>query len=150
MSLPSLETLTNFDQIMSTLEKDIELTLLKEKMEHMKERRRVAVRKYMKKLRETDESFREKEKIRRKKWYEDHREEILQKQKNSHKKDPEKDKKYYAKLKERMEADPELKEKILEDQRRRDKIRRELLKAKKMAEQLEQITENDQKAIQLL
>ena len=147
MSLPSLD---NFDQIMSTLEKDIELTLLKEKMEHMKERRRVAVRKYLKKLRETDESFREKEKIRRKKWYEDHREQILQKQKNSPNKDPEKDKKYYAKLKERMEADPELKEKILEDQRRRDKIRRELLKAKKMAEQLEQITENDQKAIQLL
>ena len=51
MSLPSLESLTNFDQIMSTLENDIELTLLKEKMEHMKERSRVAVRKYMKKLR---------------------------------------------------------------------------------------------------
>ena len=52
---------------MNTVEKDIELTLLKEKMEHMKEQRRVAVRKYMKKLRETDESFREKEKIRNKK-----------------------------------------------------------------------------------
>jgi hypothetical protein len=51
---------------MNNLEKDIELTLLKEKMEQMKERRRVAVRKYMKKLRETDESFREKEKIREK------------------------------------------------------------------------------------
>jgi hypothetical protein len=65
MSLPSLEKLFNFDQIMNNLEKDIELTLLKEKMEHMKEQRRVAVRKYMKKLRETDESFREKEKIRK-------------------------------------------------------------------------------------
>ena len=130
MSLPSLEKLFNFDHIMNNLEKDIELILLKEKMEQMKERRRVAVRKYMKKLRETDESFREKEKIR-KKWYEDHREEILQKQKNSPNKDPEKDKKYYAKLKERMDVDPELKEKILEDQRRRGKIYRELLKAKK-------------------
>ena len=67
MSLPSLEKLFNFDHIMNNLEKDIELTLLKEKMEHMKEQRRVAVRKYMKKLRETDESFREKEKIRKKK-----------------------------------------------------------------------------------
>jgi predicted RNase H-like nuclease len=134
---------------MNNLEKDIELTLLKEKMEHMKEQRRVAVRKYMKKLRETDESFREKEKIR-KKWYEDHREEILQKQKNSPNKDQEKDKKYYAKLKERMEADSELKQKVLEDQRRRGKIYRELLKAKKMAGQLEQITENKEVGLQLL
>jgi hypothetical protein len=74
---------------MNNLEKDIEFTLLKEKMEQMKERRRVAVRKYMKKLRETDESFREKEKIRKNKWYEDHREEILQKQKESPNKDTE-------------------------------------------------------------
>ena len=100
---------------MNNLEKDIELTLLKEKMEHMKEQRRVAARKYLKKLRETDESFREKEKIRKKKWYEDHREEILQK----HRED--KDKKYYAKLKERMDSDPELKQKMLEDTRRRGK-----------------------------
>jgi hypothetical protein len=135
---------------MNNLEKDIELTLLKEKMEHMKEQRRVAVRKYMKKLRETDESFREKEKIRKKKWYEDHREEIIQKQKNSPNKDPEKDKKYYAKLKERMDSDPELKQKILEDQRRRGKIYRELLKAKKMAGQLEQIPENKELGLQLL
>jgi hypothetical protein len=70
---------------MNNLEKDIELTLLKEKMEHMKEQRRVAARKYLKKLRETDESFREKEKIRRK-WYEEHREEVLQKQNESQKK----------------------------------------------------------------
>ena len=147
MSQPSLEKLFNFDQIMNNVEKDIELTLLKQKMEQMKERRRVAVRKYMKKLRETDESFREKEKIRRKKWYEDHREEILQKQKERSK-DPEKDKRYYAKLKERMESDPELKEKILEDQRRRGRIYREMLKAKKMAEQLESIDETKQ--LQLL
>ena len=66
MSLPPFEKLFNFDHIMKNLEKDIELTLLQEKMEQMKERRRVAVPKYMKKLRETDESFREKEKIRRK------------------------------------------------------------------------------------
>ena len=143
----SLSFLDKFDEIMDNLEKDIELTLLKEKMEQMKERRRVAVRKYMKKLRETDESFREKEKIRRKKWYEDHREEILQKQKERSK-DPEKDKRYYAKLKERMESDPELKEKILEDQRRRGRIYREMLKAKKMAEQLESIDETKQ--LQLL
>ena len=76
------------------------------------------------------------------KWYEDHREEILQKQKESPKKDTEKDNKYSAKLKERMEADPQLKDKILEDERRRGKIYRELLKAKEMAGQLEQITEN--------
>ena len=62
----SLSLLEKFDQIMNNLEKDIELTLLKEKMEHMKERRRVAVRKYMKKLRETDE-FKEKERLRAKK-----------------------------------------------------------------------------------
>ena len=49
MSLPSLEKLFNFDQIMNNVEEDIELSLLKEKMEQMKERRRVAVRKYMKK-----------------------------------------------------------------------------------------------------
>ena len=64
MSLPSLE---KFDEIMSNLEKDIELNTLKEKMEHMKERHREAVRKYMKKHRETDESFREKERLRAKK-----------------------------------------------------------------------------------
>ena len=63
--------------------------------------------------------------------YEEHREEILRKQKESPNKDTEKDKKYYAKLKQRMESDPKLKEKILEDQRRRGKIYRELIKAKK-------------------
>ena len=145
-----LESLKDFDKIMNNLERDIELTLLKEKMEHMKERRRVAVRKYMKKLRETDE-FKEKERQRAKKRYEEHREEILQKQKQSPNKDPEKDKRYYAKLKERMEADPELKEKLMEDQRRRGRIYRELLKAKKMAEwQLENIDENKELGLQLL
>ena len=144
----SLSLLEKFDQIMNNLEKDIELTLLKEKMEHMKERRRVAVRKYMKKLRETDE-FKEKERLRAKKRYEEHREEILEKQKQSPK-DPQKDKRYYAKLKERMETDPELKEKVLEDQRRRGRIYRELVKAKKMAQQLEQIPEHKELGLQLL
>ena len=135
MSLLSLE---KFDEIMSNLEKDIELNALKEKLEHMKERRREAVRKYMKKLRENDETFREKERLRAKKRYEEHREEILQKQKESPNKGPEKDKRYYAKLKERMESDPELKEKILEDQRRRGKMYRELVKARKMVADNEQ------------
>ena len=93
----SLSLLEKFDQIMNNLEKDIELTLLKEKMEHIKERRIVAVRKYMKKLRETDE-FKEKERLRATKRYEEHREEILEKQKQSPNKDPENDKIYYAKL----------------------------------------------------
>ena len=49
-----------------------------------------------------------------------------------------------------MDSDPELKQKILEDQRRRGKIYRELLKAKKMAGQLEQIPENKELGLQLL
>ena len=50
-----------------------------------------------------------------------------------------------------MDVDPELKQKILEDQRRRGKIYRELLKAKKKtAGQLEQIPENKELGLQLL
>ena len=49
-----------------------------------------------------------------------------------------------------METDPELKEKVLEDQRRRGKVYRELVKAKKMAQQLEKIPENKKLGLQLL
>ena len=132
----TLSFVENFDAIMSKLEADDELTQLKAKMERMKEQRRVAVRKYMKKLRETDEAFQEKERIRARQRYADNREkmqeqkrEYMRLNKDNIKKDPEKDKIYYAKLKERMEADPELKEKRLEQQRIRGKKHRELVKA---------------------
>ena len=39
----------NFDDIMDKKEADVELAMLKEKMEQIKERRREAVRKYLKK-----------------------------------------------------------------------------------------------------
>ena len=123
---------------MSKLEADVELDQLKEKMERMKEQSRVAVRKYMKKLRETDPEFQEKERIRARQRYQYNKEKIqeqkreyMRQNKDNLKKDPDKDKKYYAKLKERMEADPELKEKRLEQQRARGKTFRELMKAKK-------------------
>jgi len=123
---------------MSKLEADVELAQLKEKMERMKEQRRAAVRKYMKKLRETDPEFQEKERIRARQRYHDNKEKIQEQKreymrlsKDNIKKDPDKDKRYYAKIKERMEADPELKEKRLEQQRARGKTFRELVKAKK-------------------
>ena len=50
-----------------------------------------------------------------------------------------------------MDADPELKQKILEDQRRRGKIYRELVKARKMVDgKLDKIDENDELGLQLL
>ena len=123
---------------MSKLEADVELAQLKEKMERMVEQRRAAVRKYMKKLRETDPEFQEKERIRARQRYQDNKEKIqeqkreyMRQNKDNIKKDPDKDKRYYAKLKERMEADPELKEKRLEQQRARGKTFREVMKAKK-------------------
>ena len=61
--------------------------------------------------------------------------------KDNIKKDPDKDKRYYAKLKERMEADPELKEKRLEQQRARGKTFRELVKAKKIVANNDKNTE---------
>jgi hypothetical protein len=61
---------------MSKLEADVELAQLKEKMERMKEQRRAAVRKYMKKLRETDPEFQEKERIRARQRYQDNKEKI--------------------------------------------------------------------------
>ena len=50
--------------------------------------------------------------------------------KDNIKKDPDKDKRYYEQVKERMEADPELKEKRLEQQRAKGKTFREVMKAK--------------------
>ena len=134
----TLSFVENFDRMMSKLEADVELAQLKEKIERMKEQRRVAVRKCMKKLRETDPEFQEKERIRARQRYQDNKEkmqeqkkEYMRQNKDKIKKDPDKDKRYYAKLKERMEAGPELKEKRLEQQRARGKVRRELMKAKK-------------------
>jgi hypothetical protein len=142
----TLTFVENFDRIMSKLEADVELAQLKEKMERMKEQRRAAVRKYMKKLRETDPEFQEKERIRARQRYQDNKEKIqeqkreyMRQNKDNIKKDPEKDKRYYAKLKERMEAYPELKEKRLEQQRARGKTFRELVKAKKI------VANNDKK-----
>ena len=134
----TLSFVEHFDTIMSKLEADDELAQLKAKMERMKEQRRAAVRKYTKKLRETDPAFQEKERIRARQRYAANREQMQEKKreymrlnKDNIKKDPEKDKRYYAKLKERMEADPELKEKRLEQQRARGKAHRESVKAKK-------------------
>ena len=72
----TLTFVEHFDRIMSKLEADVELAQLKEKMERMKEQRRVAVRKYMKKLRETDPEFQEKERIRARQRYQDNKEKI--------------------------------------------------------------------------
>ena len=139
---------------MSKLKADVELAQLKEKMERMKEQRRVAVRKYMKKLRETDPEFQEKERIRARQRYQDNKEKIqeqkreyMRQNKDNIKKDPDKDKRYYAKLKERMEADPELKEKRLEQQRARGKTFREVMKAKKIIANNEK---NNEPIIELL
>ena len=143
-----VESEIDFQGIMSKLEADVELAQLKEKMARMVEQRRAAVRKYMKKLRETDPEFQEKERIRARQRYHDNKEKIqgqkreyMRQNKDNIKKDPDKDKRYYAKLKERMEADPELKEKRLEQQRARGKTFRELVKAKK-------IIANDEKNIE--
>ena len=113
----TLTFVENFDKIMSKLEADVELAQLKEKWERLVEQRRAAVRKYMKKL-QADPAFQEKERIRARQRYADNREkmqeqkrEYMRQNKDNIKKDPDKDKRYYAKLKERMEADPELKEK---------------------------------------
>ena len=144
----TLTFVENFDRIMSKLEADVELAQLKEKWERLQEQRRAAVRKYMKKL-QADPGFQEKERIRARQRYADNREKIqeqkreyMRQNKDNIKKDPDKDKIYYAKLKERMEADPELKEKRLEQQRVRGKVHRELMKAKKIvAGHLEKIQE---------
>jgi hypothetical protein len=135
----TLTFVENFDRIMNKLEADVELAQLKEKMARMVEQRRAAVRKYLKKLRENDPEFQEKERIRARQRYQDNKEKIQEQKreymrlnKDNIKKDPDKDKRYYAKLKERMEADPELKEKRLEQQRARGKTFRELVKAKKI------------------
>ena len=124
---------------MNKLEADVELAQLKEKMARMVEQRRAAVRKYLKKCRDNDPEFQEKERIRARQRYQDNKEKIQEQKreymrlnKDNIKKDPDKDKRYYAKLKERMEADPELKEKRLEQQRARGKTFRELVKAKKI------------------
>ena len=91
----------NFDKRMSKLEADVELAQLKEKLERLKEQRRAAVRKYMKKL-QADPAFQEKERIRARQRYADNREKIqeqkreyMRQNKDNIKKDPDKDKRYY-------------------------------------------------------
>ena len=144
----TLTFVENFDQIMNKLEADVELAQLKEKMARMVEQRRAAVRKYLKKLRDNDPEFQEKERIRARQRYQDNKEKIKEQKreymrlnKDNIKKDPDKDKRYYAKLKERMEADPELKEKRLEQLRANGKTFRELVKAKKIIANNEKNTE---------
>ena len=127
MTLLSLE---NFDEIMDKVQADVELALLKEKFERLREQRRAAVRKYIAKMRETDPEFREKERAKAKKSYELHKEEILERRKQKGNKS-EIDRIYYEKLKERMEKDPEFKQKRLEQQRKRTETRRGLVEAKK-------------------
>ena len=56
----------------------------------------------------------------------------MRQNKDKIKKDPDTYKRYYAKLKERVEAYLEVKEKRLEQQRARGKTFRELVKAKKI------------------
>ena len=65
----------NLDKIMSKLEANVELAQLKEKWEHLKEQRRAAVRKYMKKV-QADPAFQEKERIRARQRYADNREKM--------------------------------------------------------------------------
>ena len=89
-------------------------------------------------MRETNETYKEKEKLRARQRYADNIEKMREQKreyylrnKDNIKRDPEKDKIYYLKLREKMEEDPELREKWLEQQRGRNRIHRELLKAKK-------------------
>ena len=146
----------NFDDIMDKAEADVELALLKEKMEQIKERRREAVRKYLKKMRETSESYQEKEKLRARQRYADNIEKMREQKreyylrnKDNIKRDPEKDKRYYLKLREKMEEDPELKERKLEQQRARNKIRYELVKANKIISE-QQLENNEEVILELL
>ena len=130
MTLLSLE---NFDQIMNKLEADVELAILKEKFGRLQQQRSDATKRYIAKMRETNPEFRDKERARAKKSYELHREEILERRKQKGNKS-EIDRIYYEKLKERMERDPEFKQKRLEQQRKRAEIRRGLVEAKKIAD----------------
>ena len=69
----------NFDLIMDKLEADVDLALIKEKCERLREQRSAATKKYIAKMRETNPGFRDKERARAKKSYELHKEEILKK-----------------------------------------------------------------------
>ena len=107
----------NSDAIMTKLETDLELAQLRAKIERMKEQQRAATRKYLKKRTETAPAFQEKARIRARQRHADNREqmqeqrrEYMRQNKDNIKKNPDIDKISYEKLKERMEADPELKE----------------------------------------
>ena len=121
----------NFDQVMDKLEADVDLALIKEKYERLREQRSAATKKYIAKMRETNPEFRDRERARAKKSYELHKEEILEKRRQKGNKS-EIDKRYYERLKERMENDPAFREQRLEQQRRRIEIRKGLLEAKKI------------------
>ena len=126
-------SLENFDEIMDKAQADIELAILKEKFGRLQQQRSDATKRYIAKMRETNPEFRDKERARAKKSYELHREEILERRKQKGNKS-EIDRIYYEKLKERMERDPEFKQKRLEQQRKRTEIRRGLVEAKKIVD----------------
>ena len=126
-------SLDNFDEIMNKVEADVELAILKEKFGRLQQQRSDATKRYIAKMRETNPEFRDKERARAKKSYELHREEILERRKQKGNKS-EIDRVYYEKLKERMERDPEFKQRRLDQQRKRAEIRRGLVEAKKIVD----------------
>ena len=123
-------SLKNYDQIMDKVETDVELALIKEKYERLREQRSAATKRYIEKMRKTNPEFREKERAKAKQSYELHKEEILERRRQKGNKS-EIDKRYWEKLKERVENDPEFKEKRLEQQRQGAQVRKGLLEAKK-------------------
>ena len=114
---------------MDRVEADVELAILREKFGKLQQQRTEATKRYITKMRETNPEFRDKERARAKKSYELHREEILERRKQRGNRS-EIDRVYYEKLKERMNNDPEFKQQRLDQQRARAQIRKGLLEAK--------------------
>ena len=125
----TLTFLEDFETIMDKVEADVELAILKEKFGRLQQQRTEATKRYITKMRETNPEFRDKERARAKKSYELHREEILERRKQRGNRS-EIDRVYYEKLKERMNNDPEFKQQRLDQQRARAQIRKGLLEAK--------------------
>ena len=125
----TLTFLEDFETIMDRVEADVELAILREKFGRLQQQRTEATKRYITKMRETNPEFRDKERARAKKSYELHREEILEKRKQRGNRS-EIDRVYYEKLKERMNNDPEFKQQRLDQQRARAQIRKGLLEAK--------------------
>ena len=125
----TLTFLEDFETIMDRVEADVELAILREKFGKLQQQRTEATKRYITKMRETNPEFRDKERARAKKSYELHREEILGRRKQRGNRS-EIDRVYYEKLKERMNNDPEFKQQRLDQQRARAQIRKGLLEAK--------------------